>query len=85
MNGLLSNRPSPMAARLAMAAILLLLIQVVLVLGGAELAGALRTIVLLTALLALASLIAAIRGETRSERWGDAWRTARFGRRRDGR
>lgn len=75
MNGLLSNRPSPMAARLAMAAILLLLIQVVLLLGDAELATALRVIVLLNAIVALASLVAAIRGETdgarRYRRHGD--------------
>lgn len=67
MNGLLSDRPSPGALRLAVGGYVLLFVQTVLLLLEPQLAGDLRRIVWLVILVSGASLIGALCGLPRAD------------------
>lgn len=67
MNGLLSDRPSPSAMRLAVGGYLLLFVQTFFLLLAPELAGDLRRMVWLVTLVSGASFIGALCGLPRAD------------------
>lgn len=62
MNGLVSSRPSPAAARLAFGGFLLLLVQSLLLLLVPDLDGSVRLLVWVLTPIALAAFVAALIG-----------------------
>lgn len=70
MNGLLSERPSPAALRLAVGGYVLLFVQTCLLLLAPDLAGDLRKMVWLITAISGAALIGALCGLPRAEDFG---------------
>lgn len=65
MRGIMSSAPAPSAIRLLVGTHLLLLVQALLVIRSAPAPdGMLRAIIIVTSLLAITALIAAVRGES---------------------